>query len=381
MLGGRKVLLLEMKRQLCTKYVLYSILGILIITIGLNLIIVSDKKDIGSSLQEEAVYEGDIKEENLLLALRKVRDEKSEDRRYSSQVFIINSLVNNYPGFLYTENKIEDYPDEYATEFYQCWRNKFEFLIENKLPTKEQQTALNKLNEVKTPFIRYPGYYLYYTALDNIQVIFIMILFLVTFFASGTYSESFEDGSMEIIMTTKNYKKNMIIRITPVIFYGILLTLIATLGTVGMVNSVVGFKALKSSFKMISLFSFGNFSIGQGIMIMVLAEIVGIFALSTLMGCISLKTKKTTIAIGIGVSLSVFYMIGSSFVSIPVIKYLLNAIPMASSDILSSMAGFSISFGLWEPCAIIFEVLITFILFFMVLTVLLQKEIKYNYKD
>lgn len=208
-----------------------------------------------------------------------------------------------------------------------------------------------------------------------------MILFLVTFFASGTYSESFEDGSMEIIMTTKNYKKNMIIRITPVIFYGILLTLIATLGTVGMVNSVVGFKALKSSFKMISLFSFGNFSIGQGIMIMVLAEIVGIFALSTLMGCISLKTKKTTIAIGIGVSLSVFYMIGSSFVSIPVIKYLLNAIPMASSDILSSMAGFSISFGLWEPCAIIFEVLITFILFFIVLTVLLQKEIKYNYKD
>lgn len=191
------MLLLEMKRQLCTKNVLLSLLGIVIITIGLNLIIVNDQKDIAPSLEEEAVYEGDIKEENLLLALEKVRDEKFEDRRYTSQVFIVGGLVNNYPGVLYTENKIENYPDEYAAEFYQCWRNKFEVLIE-RLPAKEQQTALMKLNEVNTPFVRYPGYYLYYTALDNIQVIFIIILFLVTFFASGTYSESFEIGRAHV---------------------------------------------------------------------------------------------------------------------------------------------------------------------------------------
>ena len=73
----------------------------------------------------------------------------------------------------------------------------------------------------------------------------------------------------------------MCIRIIPVIFYGIVLTLIATLGTVGMISSVVGFKALKSSFKMISLFSFGNLTIGQIIMIMMLSEIIGIFALSS----------------------------------------------------------------------------------------------------
>ena len=355
------MLLLEMKRQLCTKNVLLSLLGIVIITIGLNLIIVNDQKDIAPSLEEEAVYEGDIKEENLLLALEKVRDEKFEDRRYTSQVFIVGGLVNNYPGVLYTENKIENYPDEYAAEFYQCWRNKFEVLIE-RLPAKEQQTALMKLNEVNTPFVRYPGYYLYYTALDNIQVIFIIILFLVTFFASGTYSESFEDGSMEIIGTTKLYKRNMWIRIIPAIFYGILLTLIATLGTIGMTSSVVGFKALKSSFKMISLFSYGNLTIGQSIMIMMLAEIIGITAISTLMGYASFKTKKTTTAIGIGVSLSVFYMIGSRVTSLPAMKYLLNAIPMASSNVLQSMYGFSIAFEMWEPYAIILENFIVFIL-------------------
>lgn len=369
------MLLLEMERRLCTKYVLFSILGILIITIGLNLIIVSDQKDITPSLQEEAVYEGDIKEENLLLALRKVRDEKSEDRRYSSQVFIINSLMNNYPGFLYTENKIEDYPDKYATEFYQCWRNKFEVLLK-RLPIKEQQTALTKLNEVKTPFARYSGYYLYYTALENIQILFILILFLVTFFASATYSDSFEDESMEIIRTTKAYKKNMVIRILPVIFYGILLTLIATLGTVGMVSSVVGFKALKSSFKMIALFSFGNFTIGQTIFVMAMAEIIGIFALSTLMGYFSFKTKKTTTAIGIGVSLSIFYMIASKFVSLPMnfMKYLLNAIPMASSQISLSMGGFALDFGIWKPYAIMLEVSIIFILFFIALIAVINKK-------
>lgn len=355
--------LLEMKRRLFTKYVLFSVMGILIITIGLNFIIVNDIKDISPNLQEEALYEGDITEENLFIALKKVRDEKSEVRHYKSQVWIISGLVNNYPGILYTESKIGDYPDEYATEFYNCWRNKFQALLK-KLPTSQQQTALTKLNEVKTPFEQYPGYCIYSNAIDNIQILFMIILFLVTFFASGTYSDSFEDESIEIIRATKSYKKNMVIRILPVIFYGVLLTLIATLGTVGIISSTVGLKVLKSSFKMIALFSFGNFSIGQAIVVMVLAEILGILALSTLMGYISLKTKKTTIAIASGVSLSIFYMIASKFISLPTnfIKFLLNSIPMASSQIPLTMAGFSLDFGIWEPYAIMLKVSIVFIL-------------------
>ncbi|MBE1303755.1 hypothetical protein [Clostridium botulinum] len=61
--------------------------------------------------------------------------------------------------------------------------------------------------------------------------------------------------------------------------------------------------SLKSSFKMISLFYFGNFSIGQASMIVALAEIL---VLSTLMGYISFKTEKTTMSIASGVSLSTF---------------------------------------------------------------------------
>ncbi len=122
---------------------------------------------------------------------------------------------------------------------------------------------------------------------------------------------------------------------------------------------------------MISLFSFGNFSIGQAIMIMVVAEIIGILALSTLMGYISLKTKKTTTAIASGVSLSIFYMVGTQIelISTSFMKHVLNAISMASSQISDNLSGFSFNFGMWEPYVIMLEILMVFILFIVALAV------------
>ncbi|MDS1003981.1 hypothetical protein P9J83_10785 [Clostridium sporogenes] len=369
------MILLEMKRRLYTKNVLFSILGILIITIGLNFIKVNGEKELIYDLKQKVSYEGDIIEENLSLALKKVRDEKSEDYYYKSQIWAINGLVKNYEGVLYNGNKIEDYPDKYATEFYDCWRNKFKALIK-RLPTSQQPDAMRKLIKVKTPFVQYSGHYFYSDVFLNMQLLFIIIIFLVTFFASGTYSDSFEDESIEIIRTTKIYKKNMMIRTLPVIFYGILLTLIATLGTVGIIGSAVGFKALKSSFKMISLFSFGNFSIGQAIMIMVVAEVIGILALSAFMGYISLKTKKTTTTIAFGVSLSIFYMIGRKIklISTSFMRYLLNAIPMAGSQITDNLSAFSFNFGMWEPYAIMLEISMVFIIFIMALTIAIKRN-------
>lgn len=349
------MLFIEIKRRLYTKYALFSMLGILIITIGLNLLITNDSIYIIDSLQEESIYEGYITEDNLLTSLIQVRDEGSDEIRYQSQISIINSLTNIYPGVLYTENRVEDYPDELAMEFYQSWKNKFRKLIELKLPISDQEAALEKLNEVQSPFVKYPGYYLYYTALENIQIIFMIILLLVTFFASGSYSDSYEDESIEIIKTTKEYRKNMFIRILPPIFYGIIITLIVLLITVGMISSIVGLKALKSSFKMISLFSFGNFSIWHTILIMALSEMIGVIALSTLMGYISLKTKETPKSIILGVSLSVLYMIGSKVASSSTsnINGLFNLIPMASSQTFNAISGFSFHFGIWEPYIIV----------------------------
>ncbi len=370
------MILLEMKRRLYTKNVLLSIFGILIITICLNFITVNDEKDFIYDLKQKVSYEGDITEENLSLALKKVRDEKSKDYYYESQIWVIDGLIKVHPGVLYNENKIQDYPDKYTTEFYDCWRNKFKALIES-LPASQQPAAMNKLSKVKTPFVQYTGHYFYSDVFLNMQLLFIIIIFLVTFFASGTYSDSFEDESIEIIRTTKIYKKNMMIRTLPVIFYGILLTLIVTLGTVGIIGSAVGFKALKSSFKMISLFSFGNFSIGQAIMIMVVAEVIGILALSAFMGYVSLKTKKTTTTIAFGgVSLSIFYMIGRKIklISTSFMRYLLNAIPMAGSQISDNLSAFSFNFGMWEPYAIMLEISMVFIIFIMALTIAIKRN-------
>lgn len=365
----------EIKRRLFTKYVLFSVIGILIITLGLNFMLIHDENDTSYNLQQEYFYEGDIKEDELLVALKKVRDEKSEESRYTSQLYIINRFANTYPGILYTENKVKDFPDKFAKDFYQCWKYKFEALI-NKLPSSQQEIAKKKLDQVKVPFKQYHGYHIYPLALENIQIIFMVILFLAMFFATSTYSDSFEDGSMDIIMTAKLYKRSMLIRALPVIIYGVLLTIIATLGTVFVISSMFGFKGLKSSFKIISLFSFGNFTIGQTILIMAITEIIGVLATATLMGYLSFKLKKTTVVMAIGVGLNMFYIIVSRFMSFStnLIKYLLNAIPMSTYQVISSMNEFSLDFRIWEPYAIMIEVLIVFIISFIALTFSINRK-------
>lgn len=368
--------LAEMKRRLNTRYVLLSVLGVLAITLGLNFLILKDSQEIKENLKEEAVYEGKLTEENLLASLIKVRDEESSERRYQNQVSVINSLVNTYPGIEYSETKIQDYPDEFAENFYSTWKNKFETLIELKLPEKEREVALKKLNEVKTPFTIYPGYYFYFTVLDNIQIIFILILLLVIYFASGAYADSFEDGSMEIIQATKGYKKNMFIRIIPPIVYGIVLTVISTLTTLIMVSFVIGIKALKTSFKLISIFSFGNFSIGKAIIIMVFSEVLGVLALSTLMGYISLKTKETTKSIFFGIVITTLYLVGSRFVSpnAKIIAMIFNFIPIASSHIINAMSDLTFHLGIWQPHLILLGSLIIFILSILALFFNINKK-------
>ncbi|MFV3011064.1 hypothetical protein ACLD43_01200 [Clostridium botulinum] len=71
---------------------------------------------------------------------------------------------------------------------------------------------------------------------------------MVTFFAAATYFNSLEDRSMETIYATKLGKRMMLVRLLPVMIYGLLLILAATLGT------ATGLQVLKSSFKVFAYF-------------------------------------------------------------------------------------------------------------------------------
>lgn len=138
----------ELKRRLFTRFVILSIIGILFLTAGLNTILIGGEKNLPEVLKEEAIYSGEMTEDKLWLALSKVRDEKSDQIRYTSLVSFIYGLVASYPGVLYTEIRIKDFPDAYAKDFYQCWRKKSMALIE-KIPQKYQAKALTELNKVK----------------------------------------------------------------------------------------------------------------------------------------------------------------------------------------------------------------------------------------
>lgn len=80
----------------------------------------------------------------------------------------------------------------------------------------------------------------------------------------------------------------------------------ATLGAVLILGSATGLQALKSSLKVFALFSIGNFTLVEGILLMFVSELLGILALTTVMGWISYKTAKTNLAISIGIGINIF---------------------------------------------------------------------------
>lgn len=365
----------ELKRRLFTRYVLFSIIGILLLTVGLSLILIGGKEDLREVLKEEAVYSGEMTEEKLWLGLKKVRDEKSDEIRYQPLVNFISGLVEVYHGVLYRENRIEDFPDAYAKNFYQCWRKKSIVLIE-KIPRKNQAKALEELNKVKIPFAKYSGCYFWNLGIDNINVLYLIILFMITFFASATYSDSVEDGSMEIIHATKLGKRMMIVRLLPVIIYGLLLTSVATLGTVSILGSITGLQVLKSSLKVYALFSIGNFTLGDGILLMFISELLGVLALTTIMGCISYKAANTSLTIVIGLTMNIFYIIMALFIKLPYrfSQIVLNALPMASSQVINEVSGFRFDMSLWRPYAVMVSMIIVFILFGTLLSHAIYRE-------
>lgn len=367
----------ELKRRLITKYVIFSIIGIFLLTAGLNAILVGGNKNLPEVLKEEAVYSGKMTEDKLWLGLKKVRDEKSNEIRYQSLAAFVESLVMIYPGVLYPENRIVDFPDAYAKKFYECWRKKSVALIK-KIPQKDQSKALNEINKVKTPFVKYQGYYLWNAGIDNLRVIYFVIIFMVTFFAAATFSESMEDGSMEIIYATKLGKRMMFVRLLPIMIYGLLLTLIATLATVAILGYVTGFQTLRSSLKVLVLFSIGNFTLGGGMLLMFVSELLGVLALTTIMGYISYKTSKTSFATAIGIGINIFYIVMALFINIPgrFFQYILNSLPLAASQVINEMHGFHFDMSLWRPYAVMVSMFMVFSVFGMLFSyTIYRKEI------
>ncbi|AKN32723.1 membrane protein [Clostridium carboxidivorans P7] len=365
----------ELKRRLLTRYVLFSIIGMFLLTAGLSSALIGGEKNLHEVMKEEAIYSGEMTEDKLWLGLKNVRDQKSEEIKYQPLVTFIQGLVEVYPGMLYCEKRIQDYPDAYAKNFYGCWRKKSIALIE-KIPQKDQEKALKELNKVKTPFVKYPGCYLWNLGIDNLKFPYLIIIFMVTFFAASTYSDSMEDGSMEIIYATKLGKKMMALRLLPIIIYGLLLTLVATLSTVLILGSVTGFQTLESSFKVMALFSIGNFTLADTIILMFISEFLGVLALTTIMGWVSYKTANTNLAIAIGTAINIFYIIMALFINVPwrFSQFILNALPMASSQVIREVYGFRFDMLIWRPYAVMMSMVVVFIVFGMLLNYAICKD-------
>lgn len=359
----------ELKRRLFTRYVFFSIIGLLLLTGVLNLRTIAINENLHEVIKEESVYAGEMTEDKLWLGLEKVRDEKSDEIKYNPLIAFISRLVYSHPGVLYNEDKLTEFPDYYAKNFYACWEKKSTALIE-KIPKNNQAKALEELDKVKTPFYQYEGYYLWTESFNILKVLYLIIIFMVTFFAASTYSDSMEDGSMEIMHATVFGKRMMGIRLLPVMIYGLLLTLAATLCSVLILGSATGLQTLKSSLKVFALFSIGNATLGSGILLMFACELLGVLSLTTIMGWISYKTASTSLATSIGIGINIFYIIMALFIKLPwkFFQFILNALPLASSQIINEVSGFQFDMGIWRPYAVMVSMVLVFTIFGMLLS-------------
>lgn len=112
----------ELKRSLFTRYVFFSIIGLLLLTCVLNLRIIAINENLYEVIKEESVYAGEMAEDKLWLGLEKVRDEKSDEIKYKPLIVFISRLVYSHTGILYNEDKLTEFPDYYAKKFYECWK-------------------------------------------------------------------------------------------------------------------------------------------------------------------------------------------------------------------------------------------------------------------
>ena len=116
---------------------------------------------------------------------------------------------------------------------------------------------------------------------------------------------------------------------------------------------------------MYSLFSLGNYTLIGGILLMFIGQLLGIMAMTTVMGWVSYRLSRTNLTIAIGTGINIFYIILAFFVKTPgkLINIILNGIPLSASQVINEMSRFNFDFGLWRPYSILISTAIVFILF------------------
>ena len=210
-----------------------------------------------------------------------------------------------------------------------------------------KQKLFKHLNaKIKIPF-RYGKMNGWPEMLSNLSMLGLLLISILGIASSTSFSKLYENESDEIILSTKNGRKNMVKnKILVQVIWNIVVSIICIA-----LYLLISFRYIKlsggdSSIQMIGLYSPYNLTLMSVLLILIVFILLGVINSTVLANFISIDSKNSIISIGIYLIIILVHIVQTYYlkdINVGVIKLVrtgLSFLPMSSTDIYYELLGF-----------------------------------------
>lgn len=291
-------------------------------------------------------YYGFLDENKLINAAKSYNRNVDKNTKRSKPVYenLINSdTCGMIYSFLYInrnrENPLVIWKDDayipmgIPQNFYQL-RNEEVMNQASKIKATEKVKVMEK--ELDIPFYVHKTASFWKTIIEFFSILIITAMFISIITSAPSFSETFENGTRDIIINSKYGKKYFAkCRLIATLIYTTLIYFAMVIPYLCFMLVKIGYHGLSTSFQYISLFTSINASIGKVLMFYVISSWVGVLAMVCITLLLSSLIKKTyatgvvsMILVIVTYANSIFFRGGKSTIT----SQILSITPMNSSE-------------------------------------------------
>ncbi|MGP1568635.1 MAG: hypothetical protein ACTTHM_07940 [Peptoanaerobacter stomatis] len=249
-------------------------------------------------------YYGFLENDKLVQAAKSYNENVNKDTKRSKPVYenLINSdACSIMYSFLYINHGRENPQIEWKDDAYiplQIPEKFYELRHREVMYQAEKMNVVEKVaemeKEVKLPFYLDKTASFWRVILEFFSVLVIIAIFASVITTAPSFSETFENGTRDILMNSKLgqkcFAKN---RLIAELVYVSIMFIAIIIPYLSFMLFKIGYSGLNTSFQYISLFSSVNASIGKIFLIYIFVSWIGVLAMASLTMLFSSLLKKT----------------------------------------------------------------------------------------